>query len=587
MIVTMLQFGLSGFVLGLGLTLAAERLAPRLGLVARPSADRWHRAPVPLLGGLAIAVPTVLGTVVASRSRPDLMVLALAGLAMALAGLVDDRWALSPQVKLLVQIVLAVTLLQVGLGLRLTGLAIVDVLITLLWIVGVTNALNLLDNMDGLAASIAIVAGSFRLLFFAWDGEPVGVATSSVFVGALAGFLIRNFPPATIFMGDAGSLFVGFFLAALTLTGYDRPYSRGIAAVLVIPILLLLIPIFDTAFVTVTRWLSGHPIARGGRDHTSHRLVAIGWSERQTVVLLATLALASGALAVLSYHMDMLQAAVLLPLVVVGLVLLGIHLSRVRSAEPGDAGGGAVVRVLAASQYTRHVATLSLDVVLIVVAYWAAYVIRFEDGFRTRFGELYATLPVVLLAQVVSFTALGLYRRLLQYTGVADVLQIVKAVTVAVAVTVVALVFTRRFADLSRTVFVLDWLLLLLLLLGSRAAFRLFAQMLHRPPDALRRVLIYGAGDGGELIVRELLNNPRLQRVPIGFIDDDRAKHQTLIHGVPVLASADQLEAVLRDRPVTELIISSAKIQGSGLERATEICRRLDVPIRHASIRFD
>jgi UDP-GlcNAc:undecaprenyl-phosphate GlcNAc-1-phosphate transferase len=585
-IVTLLAFGLPAFALSLVLALVAERLAPRLGLVARPVADRWHRAPVPLLGGVAIAVPTVLGMVVVSRSKPDLLVLALAALAMAAVGLVDDRRPLSPQLKLLVQIILAATLLHFGLTLRLTGFEIADVLITLVWVVGVTNAFNLLDNMDGLAATIAIVAAGFRLLFFAWDGELGGVQASIVFIGAVAGFLVRNFPPARIFMGDAGSLFLGFFLAGLTLTGREGPYSRGIVAVLVIPVLLLLIPIFDTAFVTVTRLLSGRPIAQGGRDHTSHRLVAIGWTERQTVLLLATFAIAAGAIAVLSYRMDFLRAIALLPVVVIGLVLLGIYLSRVRVVEHAEAGG-AVVRVLVDFPYKRQVTTLILDVVLIVVAYWGAYVIRFEYTFRERFPELYVTLPVVLLVQIVTFTAYGLYRGLWQYTGIADMLRIVKAVTVGVLMTVVALFFTRRFVDLSRTIFVLDWLLLVVLLAGSRASFRFLAQILRPRPRSLRRVLVYGAGDGGELVVRELLNNPALERLPIGFIDDDRTKHQTRIHGLPVFASGDQLEDVLRSRTVAELIISSAKIQGNGLDRVTEVCRRLDIPIRRASIRFE
>jgi UDP-GlcNAc:undecaprenyl-phosphate GlcNAc-1-phosphate transferase len=587
-VVALLKFGLPAFALSLALTLIAERVAPKLGIVARPAADRWHRVPVPLLGGVGIAGATVLGVLVGSRSNPDLLVLALAALAMAVVGLVDDLRALSPQLKLLVQIILAATLLHFGIALRLTGFQLVDVVITLVWIVGVTNAFNLLDNIDGLSATIAIVAAGFRLLFFAWDGQLGGVEASIVFIGALAGFLVRNFPPAKIFMGDAGSLFLGFFLAGLTLTGAERPYSRGVVAVLVIPVLLFLIPLFDTAFVTATRLLSGRRIAEGGRDHTSHRLVAIGWTERQTVLLLTMFSIAAGAMAMLSYRMDFLEAVVLLSVLVIGLVLLGIHLSRVRIVQRPDAPEGrAVVRLLADFKYKRQVATLILDVVLILLAYWAAYAIRFEQEFRAKFPDLYATLPVVLLVQIVTFAAYGLYRGIWQYTGVADTLRIVKAVTVSTMITAVTLLFIPRFAHLSRTIFVLDWLLLVVLVAGSRASFRLFGELLRPRPQSFQRVLIYGAGDGGELIVRELLNNPALQRVPIGFIDDDPSKDYTRIHGLPVFPTADQLEGVLRTRAVTELIVSSAKIQGQGLERVTEICHRLDVPVRRVFFRFE
>jgi UDP-GlcNAc:undecaprenyl-phosphate GlcNAc-1-phosphate transferase len=508
---------------------------------------------------------------------------------MAIVGLVDDVRALSPQLKLLSQIALASVLLYFGLALKLTDVPLVNVLITLLWLVGITNAFNLLDNMDGLAATIAILAAGFRLLFFVWDGQAANAVAAATFAGALAGFLVRNFPPAKIFMGDAGSLFVGFFLAGLTLTGDNNPYSRGMVAVLVVPILLFMIPIFDTAFVTATRLFAGRSIAQGGRDHTSHRLLAIGWTERQTVLLLGGLAAAAGIVAVLSYRLDFVQAIVVLPLVLIALVLLGIHLSRVRIVQsPGAGGAKAVVRVLADFQYKRQVLTMVMDVLLIVVAYWAAYVIRFEQGFSERIPELYATLPVVLVVQIVTFAAYGLYRGIWRYTSVTDLLRIAKAVTVGLMVTVVALFFTRRFTEVSRMIFVLDWLLLLVLLAGSRGSFRFFAELLRpAPPSSFRPVLIYGAGDGGELIVRELFKNPELQRRPVGFIDDDRSKHQTRIHGLPVFGSTDHLEEVLRSHAITELIVSSAKIQGNGLERVTEICEHMNVPVRRATFRVE
>src|SRR5262249_55631111 len=192
----------------------------------------------------------------------------------AAVGLVDDVRTLSPQMKLFAQIVLATVLIQFGFELQITEHRLVNVFLTLFWLVGITNAFNLLDNMDGLAATVGVVAAGFRLMFFSWDGTADGVRASAAFLGALLGFLVRNFPPAKIFMGDTGSLFVGFYLAGLALAHRSEAYSRGVVAILVIPVFLLLIPIFDTAFVTMTRMLSGRKIAVGGRDHTSHRLVA-------------------------------------------------------------------------------------------------------------------------------------------------------------------------------------------------------------------------------------------------------------------------------------------------------------------------
>ena len=579
---------LPAFALSLALTVLCERLAKRVGLVATLREDRWHRAPIPLLGGVAIVLATLIPVVLWHGHDRRLLVLAAGALAMAAVGLADDARNVSPQGKLLAQILLATTLIQFGFVLRLTGHHLVDIFITLFWMVGITNAFNLLDNMDGLAATIAIVAAGFRLLFFHWENDPSGLRVSAMFIGAVAGFLVRNFPPAKIFMGDTGSLFLGFFLAGLSLVETESAYSRGVAAVLVIPVLLLLIPIFDTAFVTVTRLLSGRSIAVGGRDHTSHRLVAIGLSERRAVMLLAALSAAAGGVGVLSYRGGMAEAVVLFALLVIGLVLLGIYLNRVRVVRSvEERGGGAVLRLLADFQYKRQVMTLCLDVCLIVLAYYGAYLIRFEDTFTRAREHLYSSLPIILVIQLVTLSAFGLYRGIWQYTGVSDVLRIVKATTIGTMITIVVLIYTHRFVGFSRPVFILDWLLLVVLIGGSRASFRFFAEEFRPKPVSFRRVLIYGAGDGGELILREILNNPALQRIPVGFVDDDRSKHQTRIHGLPVFGGGERIETLVRERGVTELIVSSAKIRGNGLDLATEACRKLEIPMRRSSFRLE
>jgi UDP-GlcNAc:undecaprenyl-phosphate GlcNAc-1-phosphate transferase len=136
-------------------------------------------------------------------------------------------------------------------------------------------------------------------------------------------------------------------------------------------------------------------------------------------------------------------------------------------------------------------------------------------------------------------------------------------------------------------VFILDWILLTVLIAGSRASFRIFAEIFRPRPHEFRRVLIYGAGGGGELIVREMLNNPALQRLPMGFVDDDRNKHATRIHGLPVFGDIRQIESLVREHRINEVIVSSAKIAGDGLARAVEVCGRLEVPIRTASVKLE
>ena len=573
-----------GFVTALAITLAAERLAPRLGVVAHPMADRWHRTTVPLLGGIGIASGT-LASLALGGARPEFLLLAAASAAMAIIGLIDDVRTLNPPSKLLAQIVIASLLLLVGFRFRPTGFELLDLFITLFWVVGVTNAFNLLDNMDGLAAA---VAGAFRLLFFYWDGDLDAMAPTAGFIGALVAFLTRNFPPAKIFMGDAGSLFVGFFLATLSLMPSTYAYSRGTIAVLMVPVLLLLIPIFDTAFVTVTRIVRGHPVHVGGRDHTSHRLVAIGLSERKTLAFLVGISAAAGGIAALSYAGGLSHTVVLLALLFIGLVLFGIHLSRVRVVDaPVAPSTGTVLRLLANFQYKRHVATLLLDACLVPIAYYAAYLARFEDEVELYMDLFYRSVPAVLMIQLATLALFGVYRGVWRFTSMSDALRIGRATVTGTAATVLAVLYATRFEGFSRTVFVLDGVFLFTLVVGSRVSFRVFAETLRARPPSDQRVLIYGAGAGGELVAREILNNPGLQRIPVGFIDDDRSKHRTRIHGLPVLGCHEDIASLLRRHGVQEVIISSSKIGGGALEALTAVCNELNVAVRQASLRLE
>ncbi|MBI4560757.1 MAG: glycosyl transferase, partial [Candidatus Rokubacteria bacterium] len=406
---------LFSFGLSLGLTLLCERLARRIGLVALPREDRWHGAPVPLLGGVAIVVGTLVPLAVSTAGTRDFLVLGLAALGMAAVGLVDDIYSLKPQLKLIAQIVIATALLYSGFLLRLSPSPLLNIFLTLLWIVGITNAFNLLDNMDGLAAGVAAIAAGSSLLLSLWELDSNGALAAAIFLGACLGFLPRNFPPARIFMGDAGSYFLGVFLAGLSLIA-QFPYSRGITAVLALPVLILLVPIFDTAFVTITRLFSGRPLAVGGRDHTSHRLVSVGVSERWAVVFFYGITASSGILAILSYQVGFSYSVVLLSLLVLVVVLLGVYLAGVRQVTVAPASRpGAVLHLVADFPYKRQVLTVALDLVLIVLAYYTAYLLRFEQGMASEVKRFFESLPLVLVSQLIALVATGLYRGVWRY----------------------------------------------------------------------------------------------------------------------------------------------------------------------------
>jgi UDP-GlcNAc:undecaprenyl-phosphate GlcNAc-1-phosphate transferase len=582
-----LAFAVS-LVLALSATLLCERVAARVGLVVTPRADRWHRRPVALLGGVAIMLGVVPALTWTGGLRGRLAELTLLALVMGAVGLVDDIRPLRPQVKLAAQIILAGLLVERDFVLRLTGVPLFDVVLTLTWVVGVTNAFNLLDNMDGLAGGMAVIAGGFRFALFLLDGDRAAATMTAGFVGAVLGFLVRNAPPARIFMGDAGSLFLGFFLSGLCLVVPAAYYSRGITAVLAVPVLLVLIPIFDTTFVTVTRLLRGQPVSQGGRDHTSHRLVTLGGSETRALTVLFGLSILSGGVALLTYRADIGTAVVLLPLLLIGLALLGIHLSRVEVVRAGAAPAGRpVLRFVRDLPYTRALGAVAIDAVFIVVAYYAAYVLRFEETFAANKQALTRTLAPVLVCQLSGLALSGAYRGLWRYTGLGDLLRLVRGITLGTVASVLYLLFTTRFAGLSRAVFVLNWVFLTILVGASRVSFRLLGEALRPRRTGARPVLVYGAGDGGELVLRELRNNAALAREAVGFIDDDRAKAGTRIHGVAVLGSLDELDALLQTHPVGEVIVTSRKIPLERLRQLEAACSAHGVAVRRASVRLE
>jgi UDP-GlcNAc:undecaprenyl-phosphate/decaprenyl-phosphate GlcNAc-1-phosphate transferase len=568
-------------------TMLCERVAGRIGLVARPRDDRWHRGDVPMLGGVAMMAAMIVVAAPMARDIVRFAPLIALAVAMGLVGLVDDVRVLRPQTKLAAQIVIAATLIQLGTVLSLTPYALLNVFITLLWVVGITNAFNLLDNMDGLAAGVAILAALFRLAVFVIDGNSDGARMMALFLGAVSGFFIRNFPPARVFMGDAGSLFLGFFMGGVSLVS-DYSYTRGVAGVLVVPVLLVLVPILDTAFVTVARLVSGRSVTQGGRDHTSHRLVALGISERQTLGLLLGISAISGVLAILSYQQGFEHSIILLALLAIGLTLLGIHLSRAHVVTSHTRGAEiAVIRLVQDFPYKRHAVTLAIDVVLIVLAYYAAYLLRFEDAFESERARFLGSVGPVVALQVATLAISRTYGGLWRYTSLYDLLRLVRAATLGVGATVLYLTFTTRLHGFSRSVFVLDWALLVLLLTGSRAAYRLLGEWLRPRSVTPRRALIYGAGDGGALTVRELRNNADLGRRAVGFLDDDRDKRGTRMFGLPVLGGLEVAEHALTTLAVEEVIVASQKIPAARVRRLEAICHACGVVVTHASLGID
>ncbi|MGI8733584.1 MAG: hypothetical protein ACR2LM_09830 [Pyrinomonadaceae bacterium] len=593
------------FGLALVLTPLVRAFARRVGVVARPKTDRWHKKPTAMLGGVAIWLSVVISYLLFFRpnklfgfdsSNPSVSyswVIISASAFLFLIGLIDDLVHTKPYQKLIGQIMGSAFVIYYGLTLPWTSSQSVNVLLTIFWLIGITNALNLLDNMDGLAGGIAVIGSAFLALSFMATGQVSEALMMLTFAGALLGFLVYNSNPASIFMGDSGSLFIGFFLASSALVNVAGGRSRSFLPVLAVPILVLFIPIFDTTFVTILRKVSGRAASQGGRDHTSHRLVALGMSERHAVWMLYGFAALSGILALLVQRMKLDVSLAAIAGFTILLTLLGVYLAGVKvydqSEEAQALKDKSLYTFLVDVSYKRRIFEVLLDVVLIILAYWSAYAIKFGAFSGSQAWNLFLrTMPVIVFVKMATFLVMGVYRGLWRYTSLDDLIVFVKAVIISSVASVLVLLFAFRFEGFSRTAFVLDGILMFLFLAGSRMAFRLFRQLLPNSQIAEgRRVFIYGAGDGGELLLRELQNNRELRYAPVGFLDDDPAKNGKLIHGLKVFAGNGDLTAVCRQHGVNELLISSSKMSEERVQEIAQTCFEQEILVKRMRITIE
>ena len=569
------------FVSSSVLTWVVCRLALKAGVVDVPRQDGWHRHPVPKLGGVAMFV-VFLGTFLAFSPTPpsrELWGLLVGAAVIFLIGLVDDFRKLENRPKLLLLIVTACVPALFGLRFG-TFPPIVGVPLTIVWILGATNALNWLDNMDGLAAGVAAIAAGMLLVMAAPAGADSAPALlAATLLGVSLGFLVHNFPPARIFMGDAGSGFLGFTLAATATLGSSRDVSNVLLTVL-IPGLILAVPIFDTLTVAWLRTRHGLSIFHWGSHHPSHRLVALGLSERRTVLLLYGLSALSGAVGLLSWRLGLLAGLAVSVLLALGFLALGIVLAEVRVYGKGEAPPGAL-RLSGPLMNKRWLVSMGLDLVLLCVAFVGAHLLRFEGEIPGRsVGAVAEALPIVLAAKMAVLYLFGVYRGAWRYVGVLDLVRLAQAASVGSLGAVAGLFVLTRLAGLSRAALVLDWILTLGLLASARVAIRALREYLAAHRELGRRVLIAGIGGESARLARALRETPELGYIPVGFVThDSRMDRGTVIQGLPVLGDARDLAILLNRYRVETVILVPSELDGAG-EEIRRVCEQAGIPVR-------
>jgi len=586
-----LWFVLPGLVaagLALGLTPLMARVAVWVGAMDIPDARKVHNRPIPRLGGLAVvsSIAVVFGAApwlsAGHWALPPYLARALGigVLPILLVSIGDDIRRVSARRKLAAHVLGAVSAVALGISLapvvHLFGVPIeigwFAVPLSVLWIVGVTNAFNLIDGLDGLSTGLALIAAASMAAVFAIVGQSNMVGVSLVLAGALLGFLPYNLHPARLFLGDTGATAIGFCLAAFALRG-GSTLSSGFAALL--PVFILGLPIADTLIALARRILRRMEHRTGGvfepdRDHLHHRLLALGVEYGRAVLLLHAAGLVCAGAALFSIFLNVRQAA----LMVSALLLAGIvGVRRLGYDEFAFIRRGTVLNVYDLPVVKRGFFVVLVDLVFTFAAAYVAVGLKTDDwllsAVKSQVIDITTTLaPVTALV----FSWRGMYRGNWRVAGLQDLTRITVAVAMATGGGAFLVgVFSSHEYPLS--LFVIYGVVSLLLTVSIRASYVILASSVQRSSHQGVPVLIYGAGRRGVAAARELYQNQSLKLRPVGFIDDDWHMRHRIVAGLPVMGTGRDMERALRDAAAVGVVISSRRISADRLERAAEVCR--------------
>ncbi|WP_411954036.1 glycosyltransferase family 4 protein [Alkalibacillus sp. S2W] len=316
---------LSTFALAVIVTPLIIKLAKKYNLVDCPNDRKKHNGSIPLMGGLAIIIPVLIMGIILQPESEHMLGIVVGGSLIIIAGVLDDILSLKPLTKLVIQIAAAVIVMSSGLMIEAltvpfmghVDLGILSYAVTLFWIIGVTNALNLIDGLDGLASGVAAIAFGSILVMAISDSTTVVIYLSILYVASLLGFLVYNFYPAKIFLGDTGSLFIGYSLAVISMLGL---FKNVTVFSFIVPIMVLMIPIFDTLFAIIRRTINKQHIMTADRMHIHYVLLGLGFGHRNTVLIIYAFSIMFGALAIIFTN-----ATMILSLIIMGFLVVTLH----------------------------------------------------------------------------------------------------------------------------------------------------------------------------------------------------------------------------------------------------------------------
>ncbi|HUY27877.1 MAG TPA: hypothetical protein VMV27_10700 [Candidatus Binataceae bacterium] len=559
----------------------------RLGITASHGSAISGRKRVVEFGGAPI-IGAIIASLAVVHSLP-MWILVGAG-SLLIVGLIDDSIDLRPYQKFICQLVICAWAVRYALpAYALTPWPALDGALVIFWLLATTNAFNLIDGLDGLAGGIGIVASAAIAVTGFMHHAPQVWMPSLAIAGALGAFMIFNFPPAAIIMGDAGALPLGYLLGALALTGGALATNSRLTKY-AFPILVMIVPLLDTGIVSVTRLATGGWISHRGADHSHHRLLSLGLTDRVAVAVCCAVAAVGAVCGFAANVLTHENVIVALPFLVLATAVLALFMMDLtfETNPPGMAYGHmrGVARFILSFGYKQRIIEAAIDFALISGAFLAAQALRHDFNLDSAaIGGILREVPYVALASYPAFIIAGVYRGIWRYTSLSDGLRFANgAVLAGVFVSLAARVAPL---ELSGSIVVLFVILLFNLLMMTRISFQAIRRGISQLAATDERVLVVGASEkaaaAADFVFTSLGQSARM----IGFVDDDAFKRGKVMHGHRVLGSLDDLERIYAIAPFQELLLADDGLPDARLGQLSAFAERHAISLRRFSIQVN
>jgi UDP-GlcNAc:undecaprenyl-phosphate GlcNAc-1-phosphate transferase len=618
MIIPLLVAFISSVALSLALTPWVIHVAKVVGAMDKPNERKVHSTLTPRLGGVAIFMSVFMSLIALFLLDHELIIntwiaskegLFLFGsLALVLVlGIWDDIRSLRPSQKFLGQLLLSVLMYFAGFsvtkvssvfGVGFLNVGLLDFPITILWIIGVTNAINLIDGLDGLAAGIALIASMTMLPMALMQGDIGSAVLIFLLAGSLLGFLRYNFNPAKIFLGDSGSLFLGFMLAVLSVKSSTK-ITTGFA--LLLPILALGLPIMDTLLSMIRRVLrpalpnpsnGKNRISKFGamfqpdRSHIHHKLLSNGLSHRNAVLVLYLVSCGLGLSAFAITIVNNFAGSLILMAVGIA-VVIGIR--RLQYKEMAVLQNGTLLPLYDRPIMNRESFQIFFDLGFILLSYVLAFLMVETVNIADPMGQgFFKRIAIVATVQLVVFIFSGQYKRTYQFFGIGDALVIIRTLVVTAIVTgLTEAVFLSPFRHADFIVIALDSFFLASMVIGIRVSFRALQYLSRKSPDEGKRVIIYGADVNGSLMLERMLESNICNWIPVGFIDDDPMMEGKYLNGYPVFGGHWKLHKLIREKNINEIVLCSETVQPEALKRVKRLAKESKIDLKKLRILYE